>query len=72
MEVSLHLFLNLELDGGEWLAPLPCGFTQRGKCTQITFIRRLGETQSWSGYIGEKINALTLKGFESHIVQPLG
>jgi hypothetical protein len=29
MEVPLHLFLNLELDGGEWLAPRPGCLTQR-------------------------------------------
>lgn len=71
MEVPLHSFLNLELDGDEWLAPRPAAYLS-GKCTQITLIRRLGETQSWSGPIGEKINTLTLKGFERRVVQPLG
>jgi len=60
VEIELHSFLTLELDGGEWSASHPSRFIA-GKEVQFTLERKL------SGLSGENNNCLSLTGFELRI-----
>jgi hypothetical protein len=58
MEVQIHEFLTLALDGGEWLASCPCHFTPRER-TPIN--RKLGGLLSWFGHGGKEKNSLPMQ-----------
>jgi len=47
VDIQLHTFLTLALDGGEWSASHPSHFTPWIK---TPLYRRLGGPQSWSEY----------------------
>ena len=57
MRYSSTLSLILALDGGGWLMPHPTRFTP-GKETRYPSSRRLGEPQSWFGWV-QKISTPT-------------
>jgi hypothetical protein len=57
MDVSLHKFLTLALDKGEWSALCNC-FTPWGKSPWYPLHRRLGGPQSQSGHSGRKKKSL--------------
>jgi len=60
VEVWLHSFLTLALDGSEWLTSCLGHFTARGKVAQYMLNRRLGVPWSWSGHFGEETIPLIL------------
>jgi hypothetical protein len=56
MEVQLHAFLTLVLDGGEWTVSRRGRFTPRAKSPRYPLDRRLGGPHSLSGCGGEEKN----------------
>jgi hypothetical protein len=69
VEVKLHAFLTLALDGGGQLyasAALP-----PGKDQWYPLDRRLGGPQRWSEHGGEEKNSQPLLGLEPLIIQPI-
>jgi hypothetical protein len=64
VEVHLHAFLTLTLDGGERPASRPGRFTPRERAPWYPLDRRLGGPQSQSGHDVEEKNSQPLPGFE--------
>jgi hypothetical protein len=63
--IAPHAFLTSALDGGEWSASRPGRFTPQGKSPRYPLDRRLGESQSRSGYGDEEKNPQLPPGIES-------
>ena len=69
MEVQLHSFLTLALDGGQWSTSWQ-GRLNPSKETRYLSNRSLCGPQHQSGRFGEQKNLFPLTGFEPRIVQP--
>jgi hypothetical protein len=69
MELKLHAFLTLALDGGEWPASRPL-YPQR-QSPWYPLDKELGGPQSRSGHGGKAKNSQTLPGLEPPIIQPV-
>jgi hypothetical protein len=65
VEVQLHMFLTLALDGGEWSASCPCFFIP-GKESWYPTDRRLGGPQRWFGHDGKEEKSLPCPYLESN------
>jgi hypothetical protein len=70
MEVKLHSFLILALDRGEWSAS-HSGIYLEGKGPKYP-LKAAKWAPGQSGYFREEKNILSLLGFESWIVEPVG
>ena len=71
MEVYLHSFLTLALDGGEWSISCSGRFIPLGKSHQYHLCRRMGGC-SWARHSGRKITVmLLLLGSEPQIIRPI-
>jgi hypothetical protein len=70
VEVLLHPFLTLALDGGEWSTSHPVHLTL-WKQPWYALNERLGESRNQSGRFGEQIHLLSLAGFEHRTVLPV-
>jgi hypothetical protein len=68
VEVQIHAFLTLALDGGEGSASRP---DPQWKRPWYPLDRRLGGPQSRSGCDGERKNSQHLPGLEPPIIQPV-
>jgi hypothetical protein len=65
VDVQLHTFLILALDGGEWSVSCLGCFTSQGKSMWYPLDRRLGGPRSQSGCSGEGKNSQSLLGLEA-------
>lgn len=73
VEVQLHSFFTIALDGSEWPTSHPNNFTPGVKpgTHSVGGCGGAREAQSRSGHIGEDKNPLLLPGFEPQFVQPV-
>jgi len=71
VEIQLHAFLTLVLDGGDWSASRLRPLYPQGKSPWYPLDRRLGGTRSRSGRGGEETNSQPLPGPESPIIEPV-
>jgi hypothetical protein len=69
VEVSLHVFLILALDGGEWSASRPGRFIPE-KNHRYQLGRRLGGPQSRFDHGGKEKNSQHLPGIETRSSSP--
>jgi hypothetical protein len=69
VEVELHAFLIPAQDEGERLDSRPGNFTLEDRVPGNPLDRKLGETQSRSGGVGEE-KSLPLQGIESRWFSP--
>jgi hypothetical protein len=65
VEVQLHAFLTLALDGDEWSASQP-----QGKSPWYPLDRMVGGTQNRSGHGVEERNSQPPPGIEPPIIRP--
>jgi len=69
VDVYIHAFLTSALDGGEWSASRPSGFTPQGSSPCYPVDRRLGGLQSQSGRGDEEKNSQLLPKLKHSIIQ---
>jgi hypothetical protein len=70
VQVWIHSFLTLVLDGGEWLTSRPGRFTL-GEERRHPLNTRLAGPRSGPDVFGVEKNVLHLPGFEPRTIQPI-
>jgi len=68
VDVQLHLFLTLALEGCEWSTSCHTHFTS-GKEARYPLSRRLGRTKGWYGHLEAFHKIVTIMTMPSHSPQ---